>query len=56
MYKSFELIYGALNQISWCYDVFCLYMVNGMLMVVLFSLLCICYEAMLCMYDFMLNV
>jgi hypothetical protein len=34
MYTSFELIYGALNQISWCYDVFCLYIVNGMLMVV----------------------
>jgi hypothetical protein len=42
MYRSFELIYEALNQISWCYDVFCLYMVNGMLTVVLFSLLCIC--------------
>jgi hypothetical protein len=56
MYKSFELIYEALNQISWCYYVFCLYLVNGMLMVVLFSLLCICYEAMLCMYDLMLNV
>jgi hypothetical protein len=38
MYRSFELIYEALNQISWCYDVFCLYMVNGMLTVVLFSL------------------
>jgi hypothetical protein len=56
MYRRFELIYESLNQISWCYDVFYLYMVNGMLMVVLFSLLCICYEAMLCMYDFMLNV
>jgi hypothetical protein len=56
MYRSFELIYEALNQISWCYDVFYLYMVNGMLMVVLFSLLCIFYEPMLCMYDFMLNV
>jgi hypothetical protein len=33
MYRRFELIYGALNQISWCYDVFYLYMVNGMLMV-----------------------
>jgi hypothetical protein len=48
MYRSFELIYEALNQISWCYDVFCLYMVNGMLMVVYslyyaFSLiLCVC--------------
>ena len=30
-------------------------MVNGILMVVLFSLLCIFYEAMLCMYDVMLN-
>jgi hypothetical protein len=48
MYKSFELINEALNQISGCYDDFCLYMVNGMLMVVLFSLLCIFYEAMLC--------
>jgi hypothetical protein len=56
MYRSFELIYEDFNQISWCYDVSCLYMVNGMLMVVLFSLSCICYEAMLCMYDFMLNV
>jgi hypothetical protein len=55
MYRSFELIYEALNQISWCYDVFCLYMVNGMLMVVLFSLLCICLN-IVCMYDFMLNV
>jgi hypothetical protein len=55
MYRSFELIYEALNQISWCYDVFCLYMVNGMLIVVLFSLLCICFNTM-CMYDFMLNV
>jgi hypothetical protein len=34
MYKNFELIYEALNQISWCDDVFFLYMVNGMLMVV----------------------
>jgi hypothetical protein len=41
MYMSFELIYEALNRISWCYDVFCLYMVNGMLTGVLFSLLCI---------------
>jgi hypothetical protein len=55
MYRSFELIYEALNKISWCYDVFCLYMVNGMLMVVLFSLLCICYKYTMCMYDFMLN-
>jgi hypothetical protein len=31
MYRSFELIYEALNQISWCYDFFCLYMVNSML-------------------------
>jgi hypothetical protein len=56
MYRSFELIYEALSQISWCYDVFCLYMVNDMLTIVLFSLLCICYDAMLCMYDFMLNL
>jgi hypothetical protein len=55
MYRSFELIYEALNQISWCYDVLCLYMVNGMLTVV-YSL---CYAFVLilcCMYDFMLNV
>jgi len=56
MYGSFELIYEALSQISWCYVVYYLHMLNGMLMVVLFSLLCICYEFMLCMYDFMLNV
>jgi hypothetical protein len=48
MYRSFELIYEALNQISWCYDVFCLYMVNGMLTVVLFSLLCICLILCVC--------
>jgi hypothetical protein len=48
MYRSFGLVNEALNQNSWCYDVFCLYMVNGMLMVVLFSLLynhlmlCVC--------------
>jgi hypothetical protein len=48
MYRSFELIYEALNHILGCYNDFYLYMVNGMLMVVLFSLLCICYEAMLC--------
>jgi hypothetical protein len=47
MYRSFELIYEALNQISWCYDVLCLYTVNGMLMVVLFSLLCICFNTVL---------
>jgi hypothetical protein len=56
MYRSFELIYEALNQISWCYDFLCLYMVNGMLIVVLFSVLSIFYEAMMCMYDFILNV
>jgi hypothetical protein len=38
MYRRFELIYEALNHISWCYDVFSLYMVNGMLTVVLFPL------------------
>jgi hypothetical protein len=47
MYKSFELIYEVLNQISWCYDVFCLYMVNGMIMVVLFYLLCIFFNIVL---------
>jgi hypothetical protein len=55
MYRSFELIYEALNQISWCYDVFCFYMVNDMFMVVLFSLLCLFFNTV-CMYDFMLNV
>jgi hypothetical protein len=55
MYKSFELIYEALNQISWCYYVLYLYIVNGMLTVVLFSLLCICFNTM-CMYDFIFNV
>jgi hypothetical protein len=39
MYRSFELIYEALNQNSWCYDVFCLYMVNGMLTVVYLSVM-----------------
>jgi hypothetical protein len=34
MYRIFELIYEDLNQISWCYNVFYLYMVNGMLIVV----------------------
>jgi hypothetical protein len=38
MYKSFELMNEALNHNSWCYDVFYLYMVNGMLIVGLFSL------------------
>jgi hypothetical protein len=38
MYRSSELIYEALIQISWCYDVFCVYMVNGMLTMFLFSL------------------
>jgi hypothetical protein len=38
MYISSELIYEALIQISWCYDVFCVYMVNGMPRVFLFSL------------------
>jgi hypothetical protein len=46
MYRSFELIYEALNQISWCYDVFCLYMVNGMLTVV-YSL-CYAFSLILC--------
>jgi hypothetical protein len=55
MYRSFELIYEALNKISCCDDVFCLYMVNGMLTVVLFSLLCTCFNTV-CMYDFMLNI
>jgi hypothetical protein len=47
MYRRFELIYEVFNQISWCYDVFCLYMVNGMLMVILFSLLCIFFNIVL---------
>jgi hypothetical protein len=56
MYRSFELIYEALSQISWCYDVLFLYMVNDILTFVLFSLLCMFCDAMLCMYDIMLNV
>jgi hypothetical protein len=36
----------ALNQNSWCYDVFCLYMVNDMLMVV-YSL-CYAFVLILC--------
>jgi hypothetical protein len=55
MYRSFELIYEALNKISWFYYVLCLYMVNGMLTFVLFSLLCICFNTV-CMYDFIFNV
>jgi hypothetical protein len=46
MYRSFELIYEAFSQISWCYDVFCLYMVNGMFMVV-YSL-CYAFSLILC--------
>jgi hypothetical protein len=46
MYKRFEFIYEALNQISWCYDVFCLYMVNGVLVVV-YSL-CYAFVLILC--------
>jgi hypothetical protein len=48
MYKRFEFIYEALKQISGCYDVFCLCMVNGMLMVVyslcyaFYLILCVC--------------
>jgi hypothetical protein len=42
MYRSFELIYEALNQNSWCYDVFYLHMVNGMLTVVYSLYLCLC--------------
>jgi hypothetical protein len=41
MYRSFELIYEALNHISWCYDVFYLYMVNGIITVVYSLWLCI---------------
>jgi hypothetical protein len=40
MYMSFE-------SDSWCYGVFCLYMVNGMITVVLISLLCIFFHTML---------
>ena len=53
--KAIELIYEALIQFSWCYDVYYLHMLNGMLTVVLFSLLCIFFNSV-CMYDFMLNV
>jgi hypothetical protein len=55
MYRRFELIYEALNQISWCYDAFCLYMVNGMLTIAYSLWLCIFFNTV-CMYDFMLNV
>jgi hypothetical protein len=48
MYRSFELIYEDLNQISWCYNVFCLYMVNGMLTFV-YSL-CYVFVLILCVY------
>jgi hypothetical protein len=54
MYRRFELTYEALSQISWCYDVFCLYMVNGMFMVV--CSFCYSFTLILWMYDFMLNV
>ena len=40
--RVFELIYEALTKISWCYDVCCLHMMNGMLTIVLFSLLFFC--------------
>jgi hypothetical protein len=46
--EAIELIYEALTQLSWCYDVYCLHMLNDMLTVGLFSLICICYDAMLC--------
>jgi hypothetical protein len=47
MYRRFELIYEALNQNSWCYGVFGLHMVNGMLIVVYYLCLCLCCYSML---------
>jgi hypothetical protein len=39
---AIELIYEALTQFSWCYDAYCLHLLNGMLTVDLFLCLCTC--------------
>jgi hypothetical protein len=52
---ALELIYEALTQLSWCYDAYCLHLLNDIFIVDLF--LCYAFVSMLCcVYDFMLNV
>jgi hypothetical protein len=51
--EAIELIYEDLTPLSWCYDVYCLHMLNGMLTVV-YSL-CYAFVMMLCCVECMIS-
>jgi hypothetical protein len=52
---ALELIYESLTQFSWCYDAYCLHLLNGMFTTIFF--LCYAFIPMIYyVYDFILNV